>query len=525
MKSKGSIFTVRHKKTISNCQPSIVASPFQLKKYSPIKYIIFVIPSLVWLIYRQLRLNKVDINVSWLLPLAIGAIVWLLPPPADVSQQAWHLLAIFLATIVGFITKPLPIGAIAIITLTISVATNTLTIEQGLSGFSQKTAWLTVSSFLIARAIIKTGLGTRIAYLFISLFGKSSLLLSYGLLISDLILSPVMPSGNARSGGVIFPIVKSLATAYGSEPNDGTERRIGAFLMITAYQGTQITTALFLTAMVANPLMAQLAKEIAHVEIDWLIWALAALLPGTISLVVMPLIIYRFYPPQLRATPQAAFMAGDKLKQMGKIKKSEWTMIAVFSVLLLLWGYGKQWGIASVTTSLMGIVLLLLARVLTWQDITQEQKAWDIFIWFSILLMMATFLSQFGLINWASSVIGSAVKNWWWQLAFVGLSIAYFYSNYFFASKAARASAMYPAFLSVAISLGTPPMYAALVLAFLVNLSGCLTHYSTAVAPIYFGAGYVDAATWCRLGFILGLTYLFVWMVIGGWWWQTLGLI
>ena len=139
--------------------------------------------------------------------------------------------------------------------------------------------------------------------------------------------------------------------------------------------------------------------------------------------------------------------------------------------------------------------------------------------------MMATFLSEFGFIDWVSNSIGGAIQNLWWQLAFICLSLAYFYSNYFFASKAARASAMYPAFLSVAISLGTPPMYAVLVLAFLVNLSGCLTHYGTAVAPIYFGAGYVDAATWCRLGFILGLVYLFIWMAIGGWWWEILGLM
>ena len=479
--------------------------------------------SFVWSIRRKLRLKK--INASWLLPLSVGVIIWFLPSPTGVNLQAWHLLAIFLATIVGFITKPLPIGAIAFVSLTVAVVTNTLTIEQGLSGFSQTTAWLTLSSFLIARAIIKTGLGTRIAYLFITLFGKSSLRLSYGLLLTDLILSPVMPSGNARSGGVIFPIVKSLATAYDSEPNNGTERRIGAFLIITAYQGTQITTALFLTAMVANPLMAQLAQEIAGVELDWLTWALAALLPGTISLAIMPLIVYWFAPPQLKSTPKASKIARDKLKLMSRISRSEWVMVAVFIVLLLFWSWGKHWGIASVTTSLMGIVLLLLTGVLTWQDITQEQKAWDIFIWFSILLMMATFLNEFGLIDWASNAIGSAVRGWWWQLAFVCLSLAYFYSNYFFASKAARASAMYPAFLSVAVSLGTPPMYAALVLAFLVNLSGCLTHYGTAVAPIYFGAGYVDAATWCKLGSILGLAYLFIWMIIGGWWWQILGLI
>ncbi|WP_019507428.1 anion permease [Pleurocapsa sp. PCC 7319] len=507
----------------------VIVDQLKLNKHSWADYLL-ILPSFGWLINRKLGFIEIGEEVnrpkSFIFPLFVGILLWFIPSPEGVNEQAWHLLAIFLATIIGFITKPLPIGAVAVIALTVSVITDTLTIEQGLSGFSHKTAWLTVCSFLVARAIIKTGLGTRIAYLFITIFGKNTLLLSYGLLITDLILSPVMPSGNARGGGVIFPIVKSLATAFDSEPYDGTERKIGSFLMTTAYQGTQITTALFLTAMVANPLMAQLADEIAGVQIDWITWALAALLPGVISLIAMPLIVYWFYPPQLRSTPDAPQIAQDKLKKMGKIRPSEWSMIVIFIVLLVLWGWGNQlWGIESVTTSLIGVILLLATGVLTWKDITQEQKAWDIFIWFSILLMMATFLSQFGFIGWVSNVIGSAIENLWWQVAFACLSLVYFYSNYFFASKAARASAMFPAFLSVAISLGTPPMYAALVLAFLINLSGCLTHYGTAEAPIYFGAGYVDAATWCILGFYLSLAYLIIWTLLGGWWWHLLGLV
>ena len=502
----------------------------QPQKYSFTRYLLFILPSFCWLIYRQLKLNLIVAKIEQYhrlsLPLLVGGIIWLTPHPLGVNQQAWHLLAIFLATIVSFITKPFPNGAVALIALTVATTTNTLTIEQGLSGFSHKTAWLTVCSFLVARAIIKTGLGTRIAYVFITLFGKNALLLSYGLLMTDLILSPVMPSGNARSGGVIFPIVKSLATAYHSEPGDGTERKIGSFLMTTAYQGTQITTALFLTAMVANPLMAELAQKIAGVEIDWLTWAIAALLPGSLSLLIMPLIVFWFYPPQLKFTPEAPRLAQEKLKILGKINRQERSMIIILVALLLLWGWGNQlWGIESVTTSLMGVVLLIVTRVLTWKDIVREQKTWDIFIWFSILLMMATFLSEFGLINWVSNEIGSAVQNLGWQVAIACLCIVYFYSNYFFASKAARAGAMYPAFLSVAISLGTSPMYAALVLAFLVNLSGCLTHYATAEAPIYFGAEYVDAGTWCKIGLYLSLVYLIIWTVVGAWWWQLLGLI
>jgi len=521
-----------HQSTITNQQTTKATSlnHRKLRNYSLAKYLLFILPSLGWLIHRQLGFigigEKARKYNSWLLPLLVGGIVWLMPSPPEVNQQTWHLLAIFLATIASFITKPMPIGAVSIIALTICLVSNTLTIEQGLSGFSDKTIWLSVSSYLIARAIIKTGLGSRIAYIFITLFGKNTLLVSYGLLMTDVMLSPAIPSGNARCGGIIFPIVKSLSISYGSDPRDGTERKIGAFLMTTAYQGTQITTTLFLTAMLANPLMAELAKTIAGVEIDWLTWALAASVPGCLSLLVMPLIVYWFYPPELKSTTEAPKLAQEKLRSMGKLTQQECSMIGIFFLLLTLWVFGQQlWGLESVTSGLIGVFLLLISGVLTWSDVVQEEKTWNIFIWFSILLMMATFLSEFGLFDWVTNELGSAINNFNLQLAFVYLIIVYFYSGYFFVSKAALANTTYPAFLSVAISIGMSPTYAALLLAFLINLSGCLTHYATPEAPIYYGAGYVDATTWCRLGFILSLAYLFIWTIIGGCWWQMLGLI
>ena len=469
--------------------------------------------------YNFRRLN------SFILPISLGIIVWFLPPPEGVGLQAWHLLAIFLGTIVAFVIKPLPQGAVAIVALVVTVLSGTLTIQEGLSGFSNTTSWLTCSSFVIARAVIKTGLARRIAYTFMRMLGKNTLFLSYGLVATDFILSPAMPSGNARAAGVIFPLVKSLATAYKSESYDGTERRIGSYLMTIGYQATQISTAMFLTAMVANPLMAQLAAEIG-VNLDWGTWALAAIVPGILSLLAMPLIIYYFYPPEIKLTPEAPKLAKEELIAMGKVKFKEWLMLATIMLLLFLWCFGKQLGeISSATTALLGVALLLLTGVLTWNDVVEDSKTWNIFIWFSTLLMMATFLDSLGFIPWLSAELGNAVDNLSWQWAFLLLGVAYFYANYFFASKAARAGAMYPAFLAVAISVGTPPMYAALSLAFLVNLSGCLSHYATSEAPVYYGAGYIDAGTWCKLGMILSIAYLFIWLVIGGFWWQLLGLI
>lgn len=204
---------------------------------------------------QKSALNIIPLAVTIL----VGAVIWFIPSPAGLDPKAWHLFAIFVATIIGFISKPLPMGAIAVFALAITALTGTLSIEETLSGFGNKTIWLIVIAFFISRGFIKTGLGARIAYLFVRMFGKKTLGLSYSLLVSDLILSPAIPSNTARAGGIIFPIIRSLSETFQSTPKDGTERRIGAFLLKVGFQGNLITSAMFLTAMAANPLIAKLA--------------------------------------------------------------------------------------------------------------------------------------------------------------------------------------------------------------------------------------------------------------------------
>ena len=211
---------------------------------------------------------------------------------------------------------------------------------------------------------------------------------------------------------------------------------------------------------------------------------------------------------------------------MGKISQPELTMALSFLLLLSLWIFGDYLGgIKSATTALFGVAILVVTQVLSWDEIIAEKKAWNILLWFSILLMMASFLNELGLITWVSQQLQGLLDGFSWSVAFYLLSVVYFYNGYFFASKAARASAMYAPFLSLALAVGTPPTYAALGLAFLLNLSGCLTHYGTAVAPIYFGSGYIEIRVWWKIGFILSLVYLPIWLGLGGAWWHILGFI
>lgn len=253
---------------------------------------------------------------KFILPIVVGLIIWLLSPfkPAGVSLVAWHMFAIFVATIIGCITQPLPIGAVAIIGFTITVLTGTVKMDTAIVGFGNSSIWLIAMAFFISRGFIKTGLGKRIAVLFVRMFGKSTLGLSYSLLGVDLVLAPATPSNTARAGGIMYPIIKSLAEEFGSDPKKGTERKMGSFLIFSEFPGDMITAAMFLTAMAGNPLAQSLAGQMG-VKISWMNWFLAGIVPGLVSLIVIPFVIYKMFPPEIKKTPDAKGWADKQLSQ------------------------------------------------------------------------------------------------------------------------------------------------------------------------------------------------------------------
>ena len=455
------------------------------------------------------------------LVVCVGIGVWLLPRPDAVDPRAWRLFAIFVATVAGLIAKPLPTGAMAAVGIAATLATRTLTIGEALSGFANPTVWLVVTAFFLATGFIQTGLGARIAYGLIRVLGRSRLGLGYSLVAADLVLAPMIPSNTARAGGVIFPILQSVARAIAREPAD--DARMRAFLTLAAYNGTVITSAMFITAMVANPLVVQLAAD-QGVSITWGLWALAAAVPGTVSLIVVPLVIYWLCARGSTLSGAAPQAAAAALAQLGPVKRSEWLMAAISVALLAAWIAGSYIGLDTTAAALIAIAALLVTGVLSWDDLARDHEAWNTFVWFASLLTMATYLGQFGLTAWFTGEVGSMFAGVDWLTGFLGVVLVYFYSHYFFASITAHVSAMYAPFLAVSLALGTPPLMAALVLGFSSNLFASLTHYGTAPAPILFGSGHVSLGMWWRVGAIVSVINIAIWIGVGAAWWRVLGL-
>ena len=479
--------------------------------------------------------------------LALTLILWFIPAPEGVAPNAWHLLALFIGIIAGIIGKAMPIGAMAMLAMTIVALLQVTVPELGadgnpiknpaaqaakdaLSSLNSPLIWMIGIAIMISRSLLKTGLGTRIGYLFLSLFGKKTIGVAYSLALCDLLIAPVTPSNTARGGAIVHPIMKAIATSFDSDPEKGTQNKIGRYLALVNYHANIISCLIFLTATAPNPLVVDLVAKAtdSKIHLSWGTWFVAMVVPGMVAMVLMPIILYFLYKPEITSTPDAPEMARAKLKEMGPMSRNEKITLGVFAVLLVLWaGLLAPLGIKvdATTPTFLGISLLLLTGVLTWDDVLKEKGAWDTIVWFAALVMMATFLNKLGLIKWFSDLMGQQIQGMGlsWVVGCALLALVYIYSHYMFASGTAHVTAMLGAFYAVGLHLGAPPMLFALVLAASTGIMMSLTHYASGSSPVIYNSGYTTMGEWWIAGFVMSAVEILIFCTIGITWWKMLG--
>ncbi|MGU3497085.1 DASS family sodium-coupled anion symporter [Xanthobacteraceae bacterium A53D] len=466
----------------------------------------------------------------------------LLPVPDGLTPKAWALVAIFLTTIVAIILKVMPIGVMAMMAMTIvalsqvTATSSKAAVADALASLSNPLIWLIVVAILISRGLKKTGLGSRIGLIFISVLGRKTVGIGYGLAICELVLAPFTPSNTARGGGIVHPIMKSIASAFGSDPAKGTQGKMGTYLSLVNMHANTITSGMFITATAPNPLVVDYIARVTNqnFHLSWTNWALYMLLPGLACLLLMPLALSLIAPPEVKSTPDAIGYARGELKRMGPLSGGERVMIGTFVLLLVLWAnvpamiLGPAFTLDPTAVAFLGLFVLIITGTIDWDDVLSEKSAWDTLIWFGALVMMAEQLNKTGVIGWFSTLLRTGIEaaGMGWEMAAALLVLCFVFSHYFFASTTAHISAMMLAFLTVGVHLVPPEFHIPFLLMMAAGstIMMTLTHYATGTSPIIFGSGYVPLGLWWRAGFIMCVGELIIYAVLGMAWWKVLGL-
>lgn len=461
-----------------------------------------------------------------LVPLAIGVIIALLPVPQGLTPNSWYFFAIFVAVIVGLVLEPLPAAAVGFIGVSLAATLGLVATKPGdsikwaLSGFSNTTVWLIFGVFMLTLGYEKTGLGRRIGLSLVRVLGRTTLGVGYAVTVADVILAPFTPSNTARSAGIIFPIIKHIPVLYGSLPGE-TARKIGAYILWTAFAATCVNSSLFLTGLAPNLLALALVKETVQMSFSWSEWFMGFVPVGVPLLIILPYLIYKIYPPEIKSSEEVPVWASGELAKMGSFTLKELVMAVLVVLALILWIAGGKF-IDATNVTLVVISLMLITGIVNHDDILGHKKAWDILVWFATLVAMADGLNKVGFIAWfAKGSIGflAGVSP---VMMMVLLVAIFFIIHYMFASSAAHAAAILPVMLAAGAEVpGMPVKVFALLLCYSLGLMGILTPYATGPGPVYFGSGYISRREFWGHGFVLGMIFLIFLLGIGTPWLLT----
>ena len=432
------------------------------------------------------------------------------------------MFAIFVATILGILTQPLPSGAMMLLALAVAIFTNTLTESKALAGFASGTPWLIFCAYILSLGFVTSGLGKRIAYKALSLFGGSSLGIAYSLGVSDLVMAPAMPSVTARSGGIIYPIARSINDVLGSGPGP-TGKKIGDFLTMVCFQFTPITGAMFMTGMAANPLVQKLAKDSLKVDITWGGWFLAAVVPGMVCFLLMPLLVYKVLNPELKRTPEAKELGRKSLAEIGPMSRNEKVVALGFVLALVGWGTSLITNLSATTVGLGLAAYLFASGAVAWKELLKDYAAWDTLIWFGAIISLAGGLTDLGFIKWMTGQMSATVQGYGWFTTFIVLGVLYIYVHYAFATASGHVAALYVPFAAVAIAAGAPPMMVAICFGIFSNLMWGNTEYGGGPGPLYFAAGYFERPRFYTINFFVVTFNVILTFAVGLAWWKMLG--
>jgi DASS family divalent anion:Na+ symporter len=457
----------------------------------------------------SLRLRRIGV-----LALVLG--IWFTPVPAGLTSPAWHLFAVFAGAIVSVLLGAFPLLTSSMLAVAVVVLTGTVEMSKAFAGFANPSVLLVVVAFLVAQAVVKSGLGRRISLLIVSAFGGSPLGLAYSVVLTDALIAPGFPSNTAR-GGVLFPVVLSLAQGAGSKPEDPEGRRLGGYLMFVGMASLAISSALWLTATSVNPIGAQIAAEFG-VPIGFGRWVIVASVPTLAAILLLPIVVRRLFPPGVSETPDAPRAARAALASAGSMSRDELITAVAFAAMVAGWILAGSLKINVTAVAFAGLGVLLATSVLTLDDIAKQGDTLITFLWLAVLFALSGQLNEVGFMGYVGERLASGLEGLPWQVVYVALLVLYVLLHYLFVSQASQVLALLAVFLAVGVKNGVPAPLLTFALLFASSYFSAITPQGGSQNIIFVTSGYLTQPELYRMGLLITVFFLMVFLLLGTPW-------
>jgi anion transporter len=410
--------------------------------------------------------------------------------PENFSRINYAMLAIFVASIILWITESVPSYLTSLLVIITMVLTGVTTEKVAYAQLGHPVMWLNILSFVLASMLVATKVAKRFALWFVNKFGKNAVGIFFSFIVINIVLS-VFISATTAKATILLPIFMVIAAIYGATSEK--KNNFGRNIVLQNLFQINISASGFITGSGANLLAGSLIAGAMGWSMfgyqDWFI----AVFPLCIILIIIGWFVGTKIIFPMKPDEQIPQIEGGmaRLKQeyslLGKMTINEYKSIAIFLIVLALWATDKQHGISQTAVAFMGAVVALLPGigVVKWNDV---DIPWHLMLFSAGAYTLGTGLEATdlpaSLVDALFTQLGISEATPFWVL-YLGLTFIMLFSAILFQSKTMRALIFVPMAIGIAQKFNYPILSLAFPVALLIEHVYVLPFNSKPSALLY----------------------------------------
>ncbi|GAB6167788.1 DASS family sodium-coupled anion symporter [Clostridium carnis] len=467
------------------------------------------------------------------LPIAliVLALIWTMETPQGLAYNAKMSMGIFAFALILWVTNGIPNYVTSLLVLVLLPVTGAWTEREVLGVFGYDVIWLMIAAFVIASGMEKSGLARRLALFLITKLGKSTNSVLIVLMITNFLISFVVPSTTARAA-MLLPIVMMIAEVFEINHGNKSDRNFAKLLALQGIQANNLSTAAIVTATSSQILAVSFIKDLTGNNVSWMDWFIAAAPITIITLIASFLIGKVMFKTDNKSASKEKIAALEKqYKDLGKMNAIEIKALIMFVITILLWCmdsaqlevFGFQ--LSLVMVSILSAIMFFLPHIgiLEWKE---AKISWNLLVFSCGAYAGGLALDSSGVASWALNKMFSSlgVENLsFFTLYAIVIFIASF-SHIVFTSKTVRTIILIPAIIAIAKTAGVNPV--ALALPASIMIADCITlPPHSKVNLIYYGTGNFTVLEQFVYGVAVLLAKWGIMLVASFTWFKVIGLV
>jgi sodium-dependent dicarboxylate transporter 2/3/5 len=425
-----------------------------------------------------------------------------------------NALAIFLVCLILWVSNAIPLAITSIFAIVLVPLLSVLPKEEVYGLFGNEAVFFILGAFILAGAVMHSGLSNRVALFILDRFGASPKRLLLSIFFLSAVLSCVMSEHAVAA--MLFPVVLEIAKALELRPG---KSGYGKLLFLSLAWGCVIGGVATFLGGARVALAVGILKETTGNSIGFFEYSLAVFPLVVLMLGVGAFLLTHSFKIEIKSVAKAHEVLNKKMHSIGKVSFNEYAVGTVLLLTIAAWvTLGTELGLA--TIALSSVVLLFILRLVRWKDI-EEYVNWGIILMYGGAIILGTALEQSGAALWlAEASIGHFIINPWTAIAFFSLFTLIFTEGI---SNAAVIAILLPVGIGLTASFGMDPKIITFAIAVPAGLAFSLP-LATPANAIAVSSNYIGVKDMVKVGVIMSFIAWIAFNLLTTFYWPLIGM-